>query len=167
MVVHLLEKRGHAVVSAETGKAARVAFDRQQFDIILMDMQMPEMDGLQATVLIRERDKDTGKHVPIFAMTANGMAHSQKSTLSANVMAGWNGFYATSPSDKNSYFSIIVAIPVDSPCLRTQRWICPVQSTLNGVARVISVGRVISISTAAPSGIASGKQKYMPPELTS
>jgi len=53
MVVRLLEKRGHAVVVAGTGKAALLVFDTQHFDVVLMDMQMPEMDGLQATVLIR------------------------------------------------------------------------------------------------------------------
>src|ERR1700722_6246465 len=70
-------------------------------------------------------------------------------------------------SDKNSYFSISVAMPADSPGFITQRWMRPWHRTLTGEPRVICVGSVISISTAVPFGIASGKKKYTPRELTS
>src|ERR1019366_4946140 len=77
-------------------------------------------------------------------------------------------FYATSSlPDKNSYFSIIAAMPADSPGFWTHRWMRPWHRTLTGGPRVICVGRVISTSTAVPSGLASGKKKYTPPELTS
>jgi CheY-like chemotaxis protein len=105
MVVRLLEKRGHAVVVAETGKAALLANDKQLFDIVLMDMQMPEMDGLQATVLIREREKLSGKHVPIFAMTANAMASDKEKCL----LAGMDG-YLSKPINNEELFAILGAI---------------------------------------------------------
>jgi signal transduction histidine kinase/DNA-binding response OmpR family regulator len=105
MAVRLLEKRGHTVVVAETGKAALLAFDQQLFDIILMDMQMPEMDGLEATVLIREREKLSGKHVPIFAMTANAMTSDKENCLSA----GMDG-YLSKPINNEKLFAILGAI---------------------------------------------------------
>jgi signal transduction histidine kinase/CheY-like chemotaxis protein len=105
MVVRLLEKRGHAIVVAETGKAALLAFDKQHFDVVLMDMQMPEMDGLQATVLIREREKLSGKHVPIFAMTANAMTSDKEKCL----LAGMDG-YLSKPINNQELFEILEAI---------------------------------------------------------
>jgi CheY-like chemotaxis protein len=105
MVVRLLEKRGHAIVVAENGKAALLAFDKQHFDVVLMDMQMPEMDGLQATVLIREREKLSGKHVPIFAMTANAMTSDKEKCL----LAGMDG-YLSKPINNEELFAILGAI---------------------------------------------------------
>jgi CheY-like chemotaxis protein len=76
LATRLLEKAGHCIVLAGTGREALAAWGRAGdpgFDVILMDIQMPEMDGMEATVAIRKREKDTGKHVPIIAMTANAM----------------------------------------------------------------------------------------------
>jgi len=105
MAVRLLEKRGHKVVVAETGKATLLAFERQFFDVILMDMQMPEMDGLEATTLIRKREKMTGKHVPIFAMTANAMTSDKEKCL----LAGMDG-YLSKPINTEELFAILGAI---------------------------------------------------------
>ena len=105
MAVRLLEKRGHTVVVAETGKAALVASEKQFFDVILMDMQMPEMDGLEATVQIREREKVTGKHVHIFAMTANAMTSDKEKCL----LAGMDG-YLSKPINNEELFAILGAI---------------------------------------------------------
>jgi two-component system sensor histidine kinase/response regulator len=105
MVVRLLEKRGHTVVVAETGRAALIASEKQCFDVILMDMQMPEMDGLEATVLIRKREKVTGKHVPIYAMTANAMASDKEKCL----LAGMDG-YLSKPINNEELFAILGAI---------------------------------------------------------
>jgi len=105
MAVRLLEKRGHTVVIAETGKEAILAAGRQHFDVILMDMQMPEMDGLQATILIRESESLSGKHIPIFAMTANAMAGDKEKCLSA----GMDG-YLSKPINKDELFEMLGAI---------------------------------------------------------
>ncbi len=105
MAVRLLEKRGHKVVVAETGKAALLAFEGQFFDVILMDMQMPEMDGLEATALIREREKMSGKHIPIFAMTANAMTSDKEKCL----LAGMDG-YLSKPINNEELFSILGTI---------------------------------------------------------
>jgi two-component system sensor histidine kinase/response regulator len=85
--VRLLERRGYAVVVAETGRAALEALAKQPFDLVLMDVQMPEMDGLEATALIREREKTTGKHIPIIAMTANAMIGDRERCLAAGMDA--------------------------------------------------------------------------------
>jgi signal transduction histidine kinase/ligand-binding sensor domain-containing protein/CheY-like chemotaxis protein len=69
----LLVKRGHSVVIAKDGKEAVSFLAREAFDIVLMDIQMPVMDGLEATRLIRESEKQTGKHLPIVAVTAHAV----------------------------------------------------------------------------------------------
>ncbi len=69
----LLQKRGHDVVAVEDGKAAVDLSGRELFDLILMDVEMPQMDGLETTKLIREREKVTGRSVPIIALTAHDM----------------------------------------------------------------------------------------------
>jgi signal transduction histidine kinase/CheY-like chemotaxis protein len=98
----LLEKRGHTVVLAETGKAALEAVEKQTFDLVLMDIQMPEMDGLEATAAIRQREKISGKHLPIIAMTANAMIGDKEHCL----QAGMDG-YVAKPLSVNDLFSTI------------------------------------------------------------
>src|SRR5262245_32932913 len=71
LAVTLLEKAGHTVQTAHNGKEALAALASRPFDVVLMDVQMPEMDGFEATARIRERERVTGKHVPIVAMTAH------------------------------------------------------------------------------------------------
>jgi signal transduction histidine kinase/DNA-binding response OmpR family regulator len=90
VATRLLEKRGHTVVLAENGRAALEAVTRQGFDLVLMDVQMPEMDGLEATMAIRQREKISGKHVPIVAMTANAMTGDEERCL----QSGMDGFVA-------------------------------------------------------------------------
>ena len=81
----LLEKRGHTVTVVETGRAAVEAVEKQTFDLVLMDVQMPEMDGLEATAAIRQREKSGGKHLPIIAMTANAMIGDKEHCLQAGI----------------------------------------------------------------------------------
>jgi CheY-like chemotaxis protein len=69
----LLEKRGHRVTVVGTGAAALAAWRQDGFDCILMDIQMPEMDGYEATRLIRARESGNGAHIPIIALTAHAM----------------------------------------------------------------------------------------------
>jgi CheY-like chemotaxis protein len=81
----LLEKRGHSVVVANNGKEALEALACQRFDVILMDVQMPVMDGIQATALIRERERQTSDHIPIIAMTAHAMKGDRERFLQAGM----------------------------------------------------------------------------------
>jgi PAS domain S-box-containing protein len=85
LAVRLLEKRGYTVETVETGRAVLDALEVQPFDAILMDVQMPEMDGLQATTAIREHERLTGQHVPIIAMTAYAMSGDKERCLAAGM----------------------------------------------------------------------------------
>jgi CheY-like chemotaxis protein/HPt (histidine-containing phosphotransfer) domain-containing protein len=85
LVVTLLEQRGHTVVLASNGRQAAARAAEQPFDVILMDVQMPEMDGLEATSAIRERERPSGSHVPIVAMTAHAMAGDRERCLQAGM----------------------------------------------------------------------------------
>jgi len=71
LAVRLLERQGHAVTVVGNGKEAVNALHRHQFDLILMDVEMPEMDGLAATRAIRARESQQGGRVPIVAVTSN------------------------------------------------------------------------------------------------
>jgi signal transduction histidine kinase/CheY-like chemotaxis protein/HPt (histidine-containing phosphotransfer) domain-containing protein len=86
----LLEKQGHTVVVAGNGKEALAALERQSFDSVLMDVQMPEMDGFEATARIREREKAIGGHIPIIALTAHAIKGDQERCLEA----GMDGYVA-------------------------------------------------------------------------
>jgi len=87
---------------AETGKAAVAVVEKQTFDLVLMDVQMPEMDGLEATAAIREREKTTGKHLPIIAMTANAMIGDKEHCL----QTGMDGYVAKPLSAKDLFEAI-------------------------------------------------------------
>jgi CheY-like chemotaxis protein len=102
LAVRLLEKRGHIVVVADTGKMALECLDRQSFDLVLMDVQMPEMDGLQATLEIRKSEKISGKHIPIIAMTAHAMVGDKARCLEAGM-----DDYLSKPIQSNDLFATI------------------------------------------------------------
>jgi signal transduction histidine kinase/DNA-binding response OmpR family regulator/sensor domain CHASE-containing protein len=92
LVARLLEKWGHTVVLASTGIEVLRALDREPFDLVLMDVQMPDMDGLQATAAIRAQEHMTGTHVPIIALTAYVMPGDEAQCLAAGMDA-----YVTKP----------------------------------------------------------------------
>ena len=73
MAARLLEKHGHRVALARNGREALDQIAAQAFDVVLMDVQMPELDGFEATAAIREQEKTTGGHLPIVAMTAHAL----------------------------------------------------------------------------------------------
>jgi signal transduction histidine kinase/DNA-binding response OmpR family regulator len=81
----LLEKWGHFVAVAENGHEVLAALEKQSFDLILMDIQMPEMGGFEATGVIRENEKLTGAHIPIIAMTAHAMKGDRERCLTAGM----------------------------------------------------------------------------------
>ena len=83
----ILENAGHSVVIAGNGREAINALEHQAFDLILMDVQMPEMDGLEATGVIRQKEEGTGQHIPIIAMTAHAMTGDQERCLAAGMDA--------------------------------------------------------------------------------
>jgi CheY-like chemotaxis protein len=90
LALRLLEKHGHTVAVAGNGREAVEAVTRECFDLVLMDVQMPEMDGLEATTLIRAREETVGGHVPILALTAHAMKGDRERCLEA----GMDGYLA-------------------------------------------------------------------------
>ncbi len=90
VAVNLLTDRGHEVTVANNGQEAVAAFDREAFDIILMDIQMPGMDGYEATARIRLKECELGTHIPIVAMTAHAMKGDRERCLEA----GMDGYIA-------------------------------------------------------------------------
>ncbi|MEE8584968.1 MAG: response regulator, partial [Acidobacteriota bacterium] len=85
LAVKLLEKRGHRVRVANNGLEALKALEQDKFNIVLMDVQMPEMGGFEATAAIREREKTSGEHIPIVAMTAHAMKGDREKCLAAGM----------------------------------------------------------------------------------
>jgi CheY-like chemotaxis protein len=82
---HLLQRRGHMPVMVTNGREAVDALLHQPVDLVLMDLQMPEMDGFEATALIREREAATGDHLPIIALTAHAMEGDRQRCLDARM----------------------------------------------------------------------------------
>jgi PAS domain S-box-containing protein len=88
LAIRLLEKAGHRVTLASTGSEALAAWEDAGvpgFDVVLMDIQMPEMDGMEATAAIRNREKGSGKHIPILAMTAHAMRGDKERCLASGM----------------------------------------------------------------------------------
>ena len=87
LATRLLEKRGHRVTVAANGREAIAALDKENYDLVFMDIQMPEMDGLEATIAIRKKEKTGGNHLPIIALTAHAMKGDQERCLEAGMDA--------------------------------------------------------------------------------
>ena len=115
LVVRILQKRGHTIEVAENGLQAIEALGKRPFDLILMDMQMPELGGVEATLAIREREKSTDKHIPIIALTANAMAGDREHCLSAGM-----DDYVSKPIQVAELFAAIERVymlPADPSCV--------------------------------------------------
>ena len=102
VVVSMLEKRGHKAVVAEDGRKAVAALAAEGFDLVLMDVQMPEMDGFEATAAIRDAERLTGGHTKIIAMTASAMQGDRERCLDA----GMDGYIAK-PVKSQELFRIV------------------------------------------------------------
>jgi TMAO reductase system sensor TorS len=85
VALRILEKEGHLVSVAGNGQQALAEFQQNEFDLILMDVQMPEMDGFEATAAIRESERTTSTHIPIIAMTAHALKGDQEQCLAAGM----------------------------------------------------------------------------------
>ncbi len=107
LMVNLLRKQGHAVTLAGNGREAVEACAQQQFDVILMDVQMPEMDGLQATAAIRAQEQRRGsrRHVPIVALTAHAMTGDRERCLQAGMDA-----YLAKPVDQQHLAQVLAQV---------------------------------------------------------
>jgi two-component system sensor histidine kinase/response regulator len=101
----LLQKQGHRVVVVGNGREAVNALEDENWDIVLMDVQMPELDGFQATAVIREKERASGLHIPIVAMTAHAMKGDKERCLAA----GMDG-YISKPIRAESLINVIEAI---------------------------------------------------------
>jgi len=101
----LLRKVGHQVTHVVTGRQALDALDAQEFDLVLMDVQMPDMDGLEATAQIRRSEARTGRHIAIVAFTAHAMAEDRKRFLDA----GADG-YLTKPFSPDQLHAVIASM---------------------------------------------------------
>jgi CheY-like chemotaxis protein len=136
LAVRLLEKRGHAVVAAGDGRQALAALAQEHFDVVLMDVQMPDMDGFEATAAIRDEEKTTGAHVPIIAMTAHAMKGDEERCL----RAGMDGY---------------VSKPIDAPSLfRTIESLIPAGSEAAGVAENVDCATQAEREKAADGSVA-------------
>jgi CheY-like chemotaxis protein/HPt (histidine-containing phosphotransfer) domain-containing protein len=105
IAVALLEKRGHTVVAVENGVETLTALEAQgeiPFDLVLMDLQMPKMDGFEATAAIRNKEPESKKHLPIIALTA----HAMKGDREACLAAGMDG-YVAKPLKADELFATI------------------------------------------------------------
>ena len=105
LAASLLERRGHRVTIAPNGREALAAMARLAFDVVLMDVQMPEMGGFEATAAIRKKEESTGAHVPIIAMTAHAMKGDRERCL-----AGGMDEYLTKPLDSRRLCALVESL---------------------------------------------------------
>ena len=102
LTTRLVAKQGHSAVVVSSGRAALKALEEESFDLVLMDVQMPDMDGIEATSAIREQERGTQRHLPIIAMTAHAMSGDRERCLEAGMDA-----YVTKPVDARKLLAAI------------------------------------------------------------
>jgi CheY-like chemotaxis protein len=109
LVVRLLEKHGHTIIVANTGREVLDTLAQQPVDLVLMDVQMPDIDGFEATALIRAQERQCGGHLTIIALTAHAMKGDQERCLASGMDA-----YISKPIDVETLSSTISTILNDS-----------------------------------------------------
>jgi len=114
LAVHLLTRRGHSPIVVENGREAIAALQTRPFDVVLMDVQMPEMGGIEATQAIRQKEKIGGGHVPILAMTAHAMQGDRERCLAA----GMDGYIAK-PIDAKAFLQTVESAASQAPIAAT------------------------------------------------
>jgi len=130
-----LEKKGHRVQVVGSGRDALAALDKGTFDLVLMDVQMPDMDGLEVTAAIRLREKASGGHLPIVAMTAHAMKGDRERCLEA----GMDG-YVTKPIQDHELWQAIRAVVRSAPAAEPEEPEEPAAAALDGRTALARVG---------------------------
>jgi CheY-like chemotaxis protein/HPt (histidine-containing phosphotransfer) domain-containing protein len=102
LATEMLQMRGHSVTVAQSGVEVLSKWASDKFDLVLMDVQMPEMDGLEATRRIRQQEKTAGRHIPIIAMTAHAMTGDRDRCLEAGM-----DDYVSKPIRSSKLFSAV------------------------------------------------------------
>jgi CheY-like chemotaxis protein len=105
LVCRLLEKYGHSVVVASNGRKAMEELEKEKFDLVLMNVSMPEMDGFEAVAAIRAKEAAAQAHIPIIAMTAHAMKGDREHCLAAGMDA-----YISKPVQPKELFEIIKSL---------------------------------------------------------
>src|SRR5205814_10583846 len=116
LVELLLDQHRHRVTTVGNGREAVAISAEQPFDLILMDVQMPEMSGLDATAAIRARERATGAHTPIISMTAHAMSGDREQCLTAGMDA-----YLSKPLRPHDLMAAIDALLTAGPDARAER----------------------------------------------
>jgi PAS domain S-box-containing protein len=111
LALRLLEKAGHTVRVAGNGRQALQALERDRFDVVLMDVQMPELNGMEATEAIRQRERTAGGHVPIIALTAHAMKGDRERCLAS----GMDGYVAKPIRDQELFVAIEQVMQAHAP----------------------------------------------------
>ena len=109
LVRRLLEKQGHFVTLACDGMEALSRYDEGEFDAVLMDIQMPAMDGFEATAAIRERERNNGTYTPIVALTAHAIAGYRESCLQAGMDA-----FLSKPIRTQELYAVLDSLRVET-----------------------------------------------------
>jgi signal transduction histidine kinase len=102
LALRVLENQGHDARVVNNGKEALTALERESFDLVLMDVQMPELDGFETTALIREKERTTGRHLPIIALTAHALKDDRQRCLAAGMDA-----YLSKPFNQEELAAVI------------------------------------------------------------
>jgi two-component system, sensor histidine kinase and response regulator len=115
----LLAKHGHNVVTTDNGREALERLDQESFDLVLMDVQMPEIDGFEATATLRKKEQATGAHLPVVAMTAHAMQGDKERCLAA----GMDGYVSKPINAKELIAAVHAALensrmPPENTCPR-------------------------------------------------
>ena len=109
LALKLLEKRGHSVTLVDNGREALAKIQASSFDVVLMDVQMPEMDGFAVTAAVRHQERVSGGHMPIVALTAHAMKGDRERCLEA----GMDG-YVSKPIRSGELFAEVAAVLAQS-----------------------------------------------------
>ncbi len=117
LAVRTLEKLGHIVTVAANGKQALETWQNQSFDLVFMDVQMPEMDGFEATAEIRKMEQTNGHHIPIIAMTAHAMQGDRDRCLAAGM-----DYYISKPVSRDELIKTIQAAMQSQPSVAAMSW---------------------------------------------
>ena len=133
LVSAMLDQHGHSVTLVGNGRLAVERATQEPFDVILMDVQMPEMSGLEATAAIRTHEESTGRHVPIVALTARAMAGDREQCLAAGMDA-----YVSKPVRTAELFAAIDAVVAGTPGAARPAPSAPTSTTSVDVAALLA-----------------------------